>query len=101
MKRAASMLTMILLPSASVSSLNRAMAVPLVGFVMEAGSRRSDQACDQRRYPFLEKSNAPGENCARGENKQIFGMKSQAAIFDPPSGGRMGNFVFTCPSTNL
>jgi hypothetical protein len=28
-------------------------------------------------------------------------MKSQATIFNPPLSGRMGNFLFTCPSTNL
>jgi hypothetical protein len=32
-----------------------------------------------------------------GGKKQIFGMKYQATIFDPP----LGNFLFTCPSTNL
>jgi hypothetical protein len=53
------------------------------------------QACDQHRYPFLENSHANllhlAKTAARGGNKQIFGAKSQATIFNPPYGGRMTN----------
>jgi hypothetical protein len=47
---------------------------------------------------------APGKNCCKkrfGSKEQIFGMKSQATIFNPPLTGGMSNFLFTCPSTNL
>ena len=61
---------------------------------------------------------ALGENCCKkthadtnisgpdilrrfGSKKQIFGVESQANDFQFPYDGRMGNFVFVCPSTNL
>jgi hypothetical protein len=46
----------------------------------------------------LENSNAnllyPAKTAARGERKQIFGMKSQATIFDPALRWQDGQFSF-------
>jgi hypothetical protein len=49
------------------------------------------RACDQNRYPFLENSQTQfllhlAKACCKkrfGGKKQIFGMKSQATIFNP------------------
>jgi hypothetical protein len=67
------------------------MTVPLAGFVMEAAPRRFACGCIKQvtntDIHLWKITNANllhlAKTAARGENKQVFGVKPQATIFNP------------------